>query len=330
MARRCLLVGALCLALGIALAPASLAQGVKPEQATAAQKESARAAFTAGMEAYNDKRFEEALAAFQKSYGEVASPNSHLMVARTLRSVGRVAEAYDEFQAVIDEAEAAAKDDKKYQQSADAAHADLTALEEEIGRVKVVGGDKVARDVELSVGGQVVEHKRWSRPVPVKPGTVIVQLEGQPPKEVEVTAGATVEVDITPTRPKASEKPEPVKTKYEGPDRMTVGFIVGGVGVAGLVVYTVFGALALATYEDIDDQCFDKRCPDRLSEDADKGRVYTGLANAGFAIGIIGLAVGAGFIAWAILDEEPEKTEGSRPRPEIAVGPGSVHLKVTY
>src|SRR5262245_30689725 len=133
MARRSWMAGALCLALSGMLAPASFAQGVKPEQATEQQKENARKYFTTAMDAYNDKRFEEALDGFKKSYEEVASPNSHLMVARALRSMGRMAEAYDEFQSVIAEAEAAAKGDKKYEQSATAARTDLAGLESEVG-----------------------------------------------------------------------------------------------------------------------------------------------------------------------------------------------------
>src|SRR5262245_9151637 len=103
MARRWLIAVALCVALVSAFAAQAWAEGVKPEQANEQQKQSARASFTTAMEAYNDKRFEEALEGFRRSYDTVASPNSHLMVARTLRSMGRTAEAYEEFRAVAEE-----------------------------------------------------------------------------------------------------------------------------------------------------------------------------------------------------------------------------------
>jgi hypothetical protein len=65
------------------------AEGVPVEQATKEQKEAAQTAYLAGREAYDGRQFVDALAAFRESYGVVASPNTHLMIAHTLRELGR-------------------------------------------------------------------------------------------------------------------------------------------------------------------------------------------------------------------------------------------------
>ena len=81
--RTALFTGALALAT-LSISPRAAAQGATPEAATPAQKDTAQKAFLKGMKAAKAKKHDDALAAFKESYGAVASPNSHLMIAREL------------------------------------------------------------------------------------------------------------------------------------------------------------------------------------------------------------------------------------------------------
>src|SRR4051812_48863807 len=74
------------------------------------QKAGAQKTFDAGSRLYDAHRYDEALTAFRASYQILASPNSHLMVARALRDLGRNVEAYAEYDSVA--REAAAKGEK--------------------------------------------------------------------------------------------------------------------------------------------------------------------------------------------------------------------------
>jgi hypothetical protein len=325
-----LLLGA---ALATAIAPTvAWSQGVAPETANEAQKNEARTYFQAAMAAWNDKRFEEALDNFRSSYGIVASPNSHLMVVRTLASLGRNAEAYAEAETVVAEADAAAAADPKYEATAKAAREQLANLRPQVALVTVMGAAEAAPGAALTVGGRNIDPSQWGRPIPVDPGEVMVVLGNEAPKTVTATAGGDHTVDFTP----APTEQAPIEASYEGPDRMMMAYIAGGVGAAGLITFAIFGGLALSQYDDLDEQCPNKQCPTDLSGDADTGQTYQTVANVGLIIGLVGVAAGAGLFTWALLDEdEGEADDGmdSDPMaraPRVTVGPGSAMLTVPF
>jgi hypothetical protein len=319
-----------------AASPRVWSQGAAPESATTPQKMEARLSFSKGMKSFNAKKFDEALTHFKTSYGAVASPNSHLMIARTIKNMGQRLDAYQEYQAVVSEARAAAAKNPKYQKAADAGAQDLAALGAEIGLVRVTGTGSATADAQLTVGGRVIERDRWDQAIPVEPGAVTVQLTGGSPKSVDVPAGSTTDVDLSPPPPVMPVDPVPddgpnEPSSYEGPDRMTMTYIAGGVGALGLITWGIFGGLALSKHGDIEDQCVNNRCPANLQSDADEGEAYVVVSNVGFAVGLVGILAGAGFFTWQYLDEKDDSdSEGDELAGELSVGPGSVHMKMQF
>jgi hypothetical protein len=97
-----------------------------PEAATAAQKQAASTAYHEGKTAYESHDFAAALDAFNRSHENVRSPNTELMVARSLRDLGRAEEARAAYQQTIAEAEQAGHD--KYGAAAQAAQSEVAAL----------------------------------------------------------------------------------------------------------------------------------------------------------------------------------------------------------
>ena len=71
-------------------------------------------------------------------------------------------------------------------------------------------------------------------------------------------------------------------------------FAVGGVGVA---VGSVFGILALDTKSTLDSQCSNKVCPQSSQSDIDSLGSRATIANVGFGVGLVGLAVGVVLLA---------------------------------
>ncbi|HKQ71142.1 MAG TPA: hypothetical protein VJT73_17475, partial [Polyangiaceae bacterium] len=100
-------------------------------------KEVAQKVYEQGTGHFRAGRLLEALAAFRASYDMVPSPNSHLMIARTLRDRGDLAQAFAEYGKVTIEAEAAAQRDAKYAAAAEASRSERAKLKDKLTMVVV-------------------------------------------------------------------------------------------------------------------------------------------------------------------------------------------------
>lgn len=112
----------------LTLAFATLAPEVRCQEKSDSEVDARVAAqklFEAGDALYESKRYEEASQAFRQSHSLVKSPNSRLMLARSLRELGHLEEAKTEFQGTIDDAAASFG---RYPEAHKAATAELMAL----------------------------------------------------------------------------------------------------------------------------------------------------------------------------------------------------------
>ena len=277
-----------------------------------------------------------------RSYDIVASPNAHLMAATTLIKLGRSGEAYEALDEVVTEAEAAAATDPKYKKTAEGARSKQQEIEGDVGTVTVLGvADKASPGATLVVGGREIDPSRWSSPIRVNAGSVDVTLTGEPTRTVEVMGGGSATVDLNAPLPGA----EPIEDTgiemdsdggYSGPDRMLITYIAGGVGVAGLISFGIFGGLAKSKFDSLEESCPTRtQCPLELEGDASDGKTFQTVANVSLGIGIAGVVVAAGFLTWELLDpaeEGGESPDGSDTaiRPRLGVGPGSLSLSGTF
>jgi hypothetical protein len=311
-------------------APAS-AQGASVETATDEQKKTAEDSFKKGMAAANKGKHEEALAAFRASYDAVASPNSHLMVARTLVKLGRFAEAWNEYEKT--QAEAQAAGDPKYEQTAQAARTEGSEVRSKIAliTVEVPGAPEGSR---VKLGGQDLESSDWGKPIAVMPGAVRVELTlvtgEETSREVNAQAGGEETVTLTPPAtggPPGGEEGDSgaVEARLdENTSLRTWAYVAGGVGIAGLVTFGVFGAMNNSKFSKLEDECVDKRCSKDLEEDADSGKTYQTIANVGLAVGVVGLAAGTVLFLASSSEERSARAKRSpaaRPRVDLNVGP---------
>src|SRR5207237_745617 len=134
-------------------------------------------------------------------------------------------------------------------------------LEKKLPRLQVTlssGRDKgatVFRDeIEIGPAGEGV-------PLPVDPGphTITVRMPGHFSKAMTVTVevGEQSQVDVHPgaVDPSASARPA------DKPRPATLGWVLGGIGVAGVATAAVSGVLILSTRKTIDANCSrDKVC----------------------------------------------------------------------
>jgi len=331
---------ALSLALGLG-APAALAQtpdgGVSWEDADGTANFKATQYYKAGTASFNRNDFAAALEAFQNSYGVVRSPNSRLMIVRSLFELGRYEEAYREAQELAEEAESAAAKAEKYKPAVEAASVELKAAKAKLAFV-VIQPSAEAAGAEVSLNGEPVPAEQWGQEILVDPGPIEVVMTtegGTVTEKGEAKIGEVVE--LKPTQKGAPEEaPAPVQMRvdtgdggYSGPDRTSMAIIAGSVGVLGMTNFGIFGLLANGQFSRLEDLCEGRTCDPELETEADSGNTYQLVANVSLGIGVAGLAAGAGLFIWELLDPA-ESSEEAAERPQLHVGPGSVMLTGTF
>ncbi|MBP7589758.1 MAG: hypothetical protein KBA72_17540 [Thermoanaerobaculia bacterium] len=322
-------IGALVALLAVAtIDQQAFAAGVPVATATDEQKTAAQEAFGRALEKAKAGDHEGALKEFQASYDVVASPNTRLMIARELSSLGRLADAYREAKGAEQVANEAVAADPKYADAAKAASEEATAMAAKVGFLRVDLGD---RQGELLVSGRTVPSNEVGGAIPVEPGATEVTLRSQghnESKTVNIAAGAEGTVSFKLAAPPPPPPKEKSVHPFDGGEGQRItAYVFGGVGVVGMALFAGLGAASAAKFSDLEDQCPNNRCPASLAGDADTGASLQTGANVSLVIGAVGLAAGVGLFIPTLFQEDEEVKE-ARVRP--VVGPGYVGLEGSF
>jgi hypothetical protein len=208
----------------------------------------------------------------------------------------------------------------------------IAALESRAPRMIVKLPEDAPPGTSIRVDGERSDRAP-GQPVTVDPGVheVVISAPGHEAQKMtvtlaereikEITAGpgqklaTTVAVKSQPL-PGPGPDPEPTNVKR------TIGFVVGGLGVAGLVVGGVTGGIMLGKSAIVDDHCDPetKRCDAEGLDAADAGKSLATLNAIAFATGVVG--VGAGL--YLIL------TSGGAPKAQVSAGalPGGAAISL--
>lgn len=298
---------ALALALGGACAP-SVARAAE-DAAQAASKQ-----FAAAQSLFDAKDYAGALPLFRKALGATGSPNARLYVARCLRELGRLPEAYDELRITQHEAAARAETEAKYAPTRDAAASEGAILERRVGRLVIAIADPEP-GVEVTLDGAPVANERVGAPIAVTPGLREVVVTGPDGatarREVTVGAGEVKTLAVALPRPGEGGAAPPIAPPPEEPTSggklRVAGYVVTGLGVAGLGLFGVTAFLAESKFSTLEEECGAARCSDpKYGDVVDSGKTFDTLATVGLISGIAGVAVGTALIVFG----GPSKTEG--------------------
>jgi hypothetical protein len=176
--------------------------GVPADKATDAQKKEAVELFKAGQLSFSLEKWADALPNFRKSYAVVASPNSHMMVVRSLARLGKSLEAHREATATLAEAQAAVATNPKYASTVQGMKDELVELEKKLAVVVLVLPTGVT-DGKLTVNKKPVEPGVWATPIVMDPGKVdVVLTRGDERSKLSLDApmGARTEAKLPPLR----------------------------------------------------------------------------------------------------------------------------------
>jgi hypothetical protein len=208
-----------------------------------------------------------------------------------------------------------------------------TALEPRLTRVAFTVAEEALVDgLVVRRDGVIQESAMWATATPVDPGTHVVSASAPGKREWRTTVdvsgeGKTVTVDIPPLEdaPEQVDSPAPVATTSApspseaapvqvapssiGSDQRTIGILVGGVGVAGLAVGSIFGLQARSKWNDAD--CPNNVCPTVEQQDrAEDAKQFAGIATWSFVGG--GALVAAGTVLWMTASDDPPTREVAR------------------
>jgi hypothetical protein len=297
----------------LALAPAASAQAPAPRNGATVTRDAAtaEALFRQGRLAIDNGRFQDACPKFAESQRLDPAAGTLMNLATCEEKLRKLASAWQHWKEAIDMLPTG--DDR-----APFAQSRVNALEAKLPhltiRVKgpVEGASKVLRDqTEIGPAGQGV-------PLPVDAGqhvitvrapghfddaTTVTLAEGEN-KEVIVKIGA---VDPAAAARLAGGEAD------DGSGTRTLGWALGGVGVAGLASAVTTGLMVVSKKHVVEAECNaeTKECPSQEGADAaSAGRTLLTLNTVSWVIAAAGLGAGAYFVI-----------SGSRSRPSATIAP---------
>jgi hypothetical protein len=301
---RALVFGAVFVAM-TAGSSAAVAQRSDPAAAEALFREG-RAAADAGDHATACKKFKE-------SNRLDPAPGTVFNIADCEEKLGHLATAWTLFREV---AQRLKSDDDRTA----IATSRSAALEPRLPRLSIVlapdapPGARVFRDgVELQAGA-------FDTALPVDPGKHLLAVEAPQHERAE----ATVSLREGEAKRETLSAGKPAPASGHGGARRTVGFVIGGLGLAAAGVGAVTGILVLDRKSTVDDNCdAAKRCNPTGAEAADSGRTLAPISTVSLVAGGVALAAGVVLVL----------TSGSSDRESraaLTVGPGRLDLSARF
>jgi hypothetical protein len=159
------------------------------------------------------------------------------------------------------------------------------------------GGDLV--DVHVTLDGAPFVSKLGTAALPVDPGTHELRFEADGREGVSRTVivreGEKARViQVVLVRPGSAPRSEG-PGEGAGATQRTVGWVVGGAGVVGLGVGSVFGLMAARQWSTTKDECTASSCPNRSSamDDRDRALSLATVSTIALIFGGVATATGA-------------------------------------
>jgi len=240
------------------------------------------------------KNYADACQKFGESQKLDPAAGTAMNLATCEEKIGKLASAWQHWKEALDALPP--KDDR-----IPFARGRVEELEKRLPRLQITlasGGDKGAKvfrdDIEIGPGGQGV-------PLPVDPGphNITVKMPGHFPKTVTVSlaVGEQSQVDVHPGAVDPQAGATVGITPAPSGGTRTLGFVLGGVGVAGVGAAIASGLLLVQAKKTVDNNCTpDKVCNQEGLDAANSGKKWLVVNTAGWIVGGLGLGLGAYFV----------------------------------
>ncbi len=280
-----------------------------------------------------------ACAKFQESYDLDAQLGSLLHLADCRQQNGQIASAWSGFLSAAEWAE------KNGDERADVAQQRAAELAPQLSHLTLKFAAPLPQGAVLTRNGKEVPQAMWTRDIPLDPGAYRFEAtaEGYQPWTAEVTiqgkgSSSTLQVPalvaIAPDEKKSSNSTTAATSDDSNKDKTLLAnkwpaLVAAGVGVAGGVVWGIFGAQSMQAKSDADELCGKGfKCIDASGTDLRDKAFKTGnLATIGTIVTGVGIAT-AGVLWFVLPNSRSKETIARRSRPLVAQTPVRFRLGV--
>lgn len=235
---------------------ASTAFSSSSSHALAQEKDEVHATklFEEGRRLARDGHCAEAIPILRESVRQAEGIGAHLNLGHCQQTLGKTATAYRHFKRAQELAES--RGDARKTEASERA----SALAGSLSTLTVRGADALEQGLELRLDDERLDAARWGRPIFVDPGThaieVVSSRRGRSVLSVVVRGeGDRASVLVPPWSEVNGDRARAGSGSESSGHQRTVGYVVGGVGVAGVAVGTIFGILSLSKHQSVLDRC---------------------------------------------------------------------------
>lgn len=283
----------------VALAVGAAALHGAPARAQSSDDlERARSEFRQGLSLEAAGNWSAALAKFQ-SVGKVKlTPQVRFHTGRCNEQLGRLNEALGDYR--LAEYEAGQQGLPELESIAQSRQ----ALEARIPKLVIRRGEG-AELARVELDGVELGEAQIGQPLSVDPGphTVVARLPGDRQFQQSASAKESETAELVLVAPTDGAAVAPgasggasgeTNAKDLGTTATKPGvlpWVVGGVGVAGLIGAGTFYVLRKGAESDLDDTCRGTVCPKSIEDTQNKGELYTTLSLVSLGVGVVGLGV---------------------------------------
>ncbi len=267
-----------------------------PSPATASDAIKAEALFRAGREAVASGDHRLACERFQESQRLDPAPGTLLNIGECREALGQLASAWQAYASAADLLDGGPRRDHAVKKRDE--------LSPRLARVTVRVPEGTSSACTIVQDELALGLAATAVPLPVDAGPLTLELRcpnTRPrPSRLTVEDGASYEVMLAAGDPLASETTPPPPA--DGPPPLLVsGALIGALGLAGVVVGSVTGALAIDRKGTVEDVCVRQAsgrlgCPTEGLDAASDGRAFATTSTIAFAIGGALTALGASLL----------------------------------
>ncbi len=308
----------------LAASPVGAQPGGDTSDVAASQREQARGYMDLGRRRLGEKRYDDALEAFQAADAIMKVPVTALAVAETLAAKDQLILARDRMLTI-------ARSEPVTNNGVEPAP--FTRARERAGtlarelavripsvRVEVLDedGNDITDEATVKIGGRAIDDAQRGLPQRIDPGevevTALVDDRVILPRTVDVEESEHHVVSLIAVRPGGPTGASVHPFVWAGVATVAVGGIFGG----------AFGGAALSKSASLDGRCNDGLCPGPSAQgEIDNMNLFATLSTVGFAVAAAGAALGAVGVVFTLQQDAPSETA-------LVLGPTGGALRLRF
>ena len=282
-------------------------------KAAAQDAVAAGALFDKGVADMQAGRFDAACPAIAESQRMDPHPGTLFTLAECQAKRGKVASAVTHYQDYIGVVSRLPSEQRsRHHDRVATANAQIAKLKPSVPTLTLVLPDGAPSGTMVNRDGSEMQEAALGVPLPVDPGshTLVTRVPGGRDHTVNVTVAVgeakrvQLEIDKTVTTAPATtnttaRSPEPASSPQSPPEpeaqhhSHTAAYVAGGIGIAGIVLGSVTGALVFGKKGTLKDNCADHDCNTAGYDAAHSAQTLATVSTIGFGVGIAGLATSA-------------------------------------